>query len=401
MIELLSIGAAVTLVWSAVVASVSLEAIRRAAMRARRARAPCAPLNLSPRRVLVVRPCAGSEPRLSANLGSLSLARRSFAVRCRIAVADASDTALPAATQAAEALAAEGMDAKVVLTGALGPNRKVSQIQGALTAAAEPFDVLLVADSDVDLTDTHLDALVARLDETSPTDAVWAPPAELGVPETFADRASIAVLGASLHAFPLLAGLDRGGLVGKLFAVKQTALAGIGGIEVLAAHLGEDMELARRIKARGGGIEVAPLVARSMLAGRSWDQVVARFARWLMVIRAQRPALLPSYPLLFFATPLILASAAITARGAPRLAMAAALLAVGSRIGVAVAAAWAAGRPRSLRRAVIEAVLADALLAVAFVRALTGRRVVWRDNVIIIDRSGRAREGASEVPHGG
>jgi ceramide glucosyltransferase len=138
-----------------------------------------------------------------------------------------------------------------------------------------------------------------------------------------------------------------------------------------------------------------------MLAGRSWDQVVARFARWLMVIRAQRPALLPSYPLLFFATPLILASAAITARGAPRLAMAAALLAVGSRIGVAVAAAWAAGRPRSLRRAVIEAVLADALLAVAFVRALTGRRVVWRDNVIIIDRSGRAREGASEVPHGG
>jgi hypothetical protein len=43
----------------------------------------------------------------------------------------------------------------------------------------------------------------------------------------------------------------------------------------------------------------------------------------LRLARVQRPALLPSYPLLFFATPLILLCAAITAAAAPRLAAAA------------------------------------------------------------------------------
>src|SRR6185369_9556499 len=113
-------------------------------------------------------------------------------------------------------------------------------------------------------------------------------------------------------------------------------------------------------------------------AGRSAAHVLARFARWLMVIRAQRPALLASYPLLFFATPLILVSAAILGRGAPRLAAAAAMLAILSRIAVAPTAARATGRSMHLGRAIVASTLADALLAAAFVRALLSRRVVWR-----------------------
>ena len=38
---------------------------------------------------------------------------------------------------------------------------------------------------------------------------------------------------------------------------------------------------------------------------RSMEQALSRFARWLMVIRAQRPALLPSYPLLFLTAALV------------------------------------------------------------------------------------------------
>jgi ceramide glucosyltransferase len=412
MTSLLHAGALVTLGWSATVASVSLEAARRAVVRARRTRREATARLGAPQvasaqgpRVLVVRPCAGGEPWLDANLRSIAspaAPRRSFDICYRIAVADARDLALPAAAAAAAALAAAGVDAEVVLTAARGPNRKVSQIQAVVATMRVPFDVLLVADSDVDLTHADLDALVAPLTRSDgAVDVTWAPPAELAEPETLADRASSAVLGGSLHAFPLLCTLDEGGLVGKLFAARRAALTGIGGIGALAEHLGEDMELARRIKARGGLVVASPIVARSVLAGRTWDQAAARLSRWLMVIRAQRPTLLPSYPLLFFATPLIVLAAALTALGAPPLAALAAALAIVSRLMIALVAAWASGREVNLRRAAVEAVIGDLLLAVAFARVFQSRQVVWRDNVLTIDRSGLAREGAMEVPHGG
>jgi ceramide glucosyltransferase len=137
------------------------------------------------------------------------------------------------------------------------------------------------------------------------------------------------------------------------------------------------------------------------MAGRSWEQVVTRFTRWLMVIRVQRPALLTSYPLLFFATPLILLCAAITAAAAPRIAAVAALLAIVSRLFVALAASWACGRPLRLPRAAVEAILGDIVFAAAFARVLKARKVVWRDAVITMDRSGRVREGAPEAAQGG
>ena len=387
---MLEIVAHVALGWSAIVAAVSLEAVRRSLSRAR----PSSVIHAPHPRVLVVRPCAGDEPGLAENLASLSRAPRSFDLRVRLAVADRSDAAWSVAERAAEALRAEGLDAEVVLTAARGPNRKVSQIHEVLASDGASFEVLLVADSDLDLGSTDLDPLIAPLTGPSPRAAVWAPPAEHGAAETAGDRASIALLGASLHAFPLLAGLDRRGLVGKLFAVRRDVLDALGGFGALADHLGEDMELARLILARGGAIEDAPLVARSMATGRSMEQVVARFARWLMVIRAQRPWLLPSYPLLFFATPLIVTLALIGAPGSPQIALVAALLASLSRLGVALAAARASGRTASLRVAAVEALRGDLLLARAFARALGSRRFSWRGTALTIERGGRLRERA-------
>jgi ceramide glucosyltransferase len=389
-VSLLEIGAHLNLGWSALVASVSLEAVRRSLSRKRLAPVIHGP----PPRVLVVRPCAGDEPSLEQNLRSLALARRSFALRCRLAVAERSDAALPAAERAAAALRAQGVDAEVVITAARGPNRKVSQVHHVLSVEAEGVDVLLVADSDLDLAGADLDRLVAPLTGPAPRAAVWAPPAEHAAALTAGDRASAALLGASLHAFPLLAGLDRAGLVGKLFAVRRAVLDELGGFGALADHLGEDMELARRILAQGGTIEDAPLVARSMASGRSMEQAVARFARWLMVIRAQRPALMLSYPALFFATPLIVILALLTAPAAPKVALAAGLLALLSRLGVALAAARASGRPVGLGVAFVEALRADLLLARAFTRALRSRRFSWRGTALTIERGGVLREGA-------
>lgn len=384
---LLAAPAAIALVWAVVVASISLEAIRRA-MR----REPRAHERPHGTRVLLIRPCAGAEPQLARTLASLAGAPRSFEVCCRFALESELDAARSAAESAVAVLAARGIDASVVLTHARGPNRKAAQLAAVMALEARPFEVILVADSDVDLAATDLDEIVAPLVLAGGVDAVWAPPAEHGLGSTLADRASTALLGASLHAFPLLAGLDPRGLVGKLFAVKRGALAEAGGFAAFTEHLGEDMELARRLLARGRSIAVAPVVARSLATGRTWGQSVARFGRWLGVIRAQRPLLLASYPALFFSTPLLLALAAIAAPGAPRLSFAAATLTITARLTVAIAAAIASKRPASLGGAVVESVLADALLVAAFVRCLRTREVVWRDNVLTIEKTGLVRE---------
>jgi ceramide glucosyltransferase len=388
MIAVLHALGEVALGWALVAGSVEIEAIRRSLFRRRVALPPDVARHA---RVLIVRPCAGHEPWLADTLRSLAEAKRSFSLACRFAIADARDTALPAARAAAEALSAAGIDAGVILTGARGPNRKAEQLAAAIAEAGESFDIVLVADSDVDLAGTDLDALVAPLVARPDLAAVWAPPVEAGRAATLGDRASAALLSASLHAFPILALLDKAGLVGKLFAVRRDALAAAGGFGALTSHLGEDMELARRLLAEGRRVEAAPIVARSRVAGRSWEQVAGRFARWITVIRAQRPALLASYPLLFFPTVPIVLLAALAAPAAPLFAATAALAALLARFALALTATHASGRRASLARVATDALLADALLASAFLRALRSRTVVWRDVVLRIDRGGLLR----------
>lgn len=392
------------LAWASVLACVSLEAVRRAVARRRAARAlpsaggaPGGAPASTRAQVLLIRPCAGDEPHLERALVSLRGALCSSAVRCRFAVADAADAALPAARRASEALREAGLDAAIEITGAAGPNRKAAQIEAVLAREGSPSGPILIADSDVDLAGVDLDPLVEPLLDPTPSrraDAVWAPPVERGVAKTLGDRASVALLAGSLHAFPLLAALDERGLVGKLFSIRGDVLSAIGGFASLTQILGEDVEIARRIRARGGSVRVAPFAVRSLASGRSFEQIVQRYARWLVIIRAQRPWLLVSYPALFFAAPLILVLALLAAPFSPIAALAAALLAVASRLLIAAGAARAAGRKPRFLKAVADAALADVLLARAFIRALRTRTVVWRSAVLTVDRSGVLRERA-------
>jgi ceramide glucosyltransferase len=405
-------GAALAWGWAAAVASVSAAAVWRRA----RARPPAPGRDARP--VVLARPCAGDEPGLEARLAAMPRSRVPVAVR--ITVARSADRA-PSMEAAAARLRAAGVDARVLVVPTDAPNRKAGQLAGL---AATLGDVLLVsADADVDLAGFDLDALVDPLrdgtsggpDETtagaseaapggaprgpgSPAlGATWAPPAEAGAARrgaspalgatwappaevggsTWADRASGAVLGGSLHAFPLLAGLDPGGLVGKVFAARLDRVRRAGGLEALCAYVGEDMELARRLRRAGFATAAVPGVARACPpAGRTWGAVVERYGRWLAVIRRQRPALLASYPLLFAATgPLVALALAVAAPGA-------AALAVGARLAVAVAARRAAALPSRPAAPFVDAVLADVLLWAALCRALASRRVTWRGRVV-------------------
>lgn len=340
--------------------------------------------------VLVLRPCAGAESQLAENLRSTARARWQTLPRVRFAVASRSDAAWPVCESVAAELRAQGLDARALCTDVDAPNQKAAQIAAALAAEPDPPAAVLVADSDADLTDLPLGALVARLEASPRRAAVWVPPVERSS-LTAGDRASRALLGASLHAFPLLSQIDPDGLVGKLFAARTEALAAVGGFDALVRHLGEDMELARRWRAAGWTVEAAPFVVPSTASGRSWDAAAARYARWLTVIRAQRPHLLGSYPLLFFGTApwsvLSLGACALAPHRAPALALAG-LCVVAARVTVA----WTGARCASAPFAWKDIPRADALLASGFARALRSRTVSWRGRALAVRGDGTLYE---------
>lgn len=336
-------------------------------------------------RVLLVRPCAGLEPHLERALSSTLAVETTSAMRVRFAIASPDDPARGAADGAASRLREVGMDARVLITGACGPNGKADQL--ARVIAGEPAaDVLVVADSDVDLGALDVEALLAPLSDPGVA-ATWMPPVEVAA-RTLADRASAAVLDRSLHAFSLLGALDPNGLVGKLMAMRADALPAIGGFSALRRHLGEDMEIARRLHVAGMRVARVPGAARSLAAGRSWAQAIARYARWITVIRAQRPHLLWSYPMLLSPTlPLLAASLVLCALEGP-LALWVGAGAMVLRLAVGAAARLRSHRPLAWRTLAVDALLADVLLWAAFVRALATHRVVWRGAKLRIGRGG-------------
>ena len=348
--------------------------------------------------VVLVRPLAGEEAGLAKRLVQTGGAR--FVL---LAVGSRDDAAEPIAQNAADRLRAQGVNAVVVVTRAARPNHKADQLAHALDAPlARLARTVVVADSDVELEPDAVDRLVEALDGA---DAAWAPPVELGPRETWGDHASQAVLDASLHSFPLLAGIDPRGLVGKLFAVRRDALDAVGGFGALAAHLGEDMELARRLCAAGRTVVVAPQLARSTARGRSLGDVLARYRRWLLVIRMQRPLLLASYPLLLAPSPLLLL-VLVTALATTSSALATAAAAgLAVRVGVACAARLLAGLPFTPLRALVQAIAGDLVLLLALAGACASREVTWRGRRLSFTRAGTlrdasGREEAHEEPFG-
>jgi ceramide glucosyltransferase len=338
-------------------------------------------------RVLVVRPCCGAEPSLQANLESAARAVGNLGASARIVmtVASADDPALEVAARAATTLRSQGISAHAVVARTSAVNRKAGQL-AMIADDDDEVDVVLVADSDVDLANADLDELVAPLGrEDRPAAATWCAPVEVS-PRTLADHTSAAILGGSLQAFVLLRGIDEAGLVGKLFAIRTDALRRLGGFSGLRDRLGEDVELARRVRCDGGTIEVARSVASSTASGRTLRAVASRYVRWLVTLRAQRPLRFASYPVLIAGAPLIVAASFLAMPRSIALGVTAVLMV--ARIAVAVAARRLATRPLGPDLA-LDVLLADAFLLLVWMRAAFVCRVRWRERTLVVRQGGR------------
>jgi ceramide glucosyltransferase len=357
--------------------------------------------------LLILRPCEGDEPGLYENLLS-SLRRPSLvpARRVLFLVPSLTDSAHAVATAVVQAAAADPElcripTAVVVTSPPPLENRKVAQLRVGLACGRE--ELVVCADSDVRLEEGDLTALLGALLSAPPSStrgsgaagAAFAAPVEVA-PQTFWDRASSAVVGGSPQSFLALAGLSAlvGGapsMAGALCAFRRSALDEIGGLESVRRCLGEDHELARRLVGAGYRVALSRRPARCHDGGRTRAQVIGRVARWLTVIRAQRPELLPSYPLLVAATPALLVAALLVR--SPILSGF-----TGAVLMLRMLLCWSLRRFQGIRigplRALSEVLVGESLLLMGFLRAAGSRRIRWRGHPFFVDRGGRLRPAA-------
>jgi ceramide glucosyltransferase len=114
-----------------------------------------------------------------------------------------------------------------------------------------------------------------------------------------------------------------------------------------------------------------------------------------MVVRAQRPQLLPTYPLLLAAAPPFAAMLAVGAACEETGLVLAALTGLLVRLGVACSARSVAGESFAPARALAQAFLGDATLLVALAMALSTRRFTWRGRRLVLARGGALDVDAS------
>jgi ceramide glucosyltransferase len=114
----------------------------------------------------------------------------------------------------------------------------------------------------------------------------------------------------------------------------------------------------------------------TLAANLRWSDASARLTRWLTVLRAQRPTLFITVPLLIGAAPLLL----VMSPWAP-VPVAVALC---SRVVLAVA----------LQSSPVEALLSEFLLVNAWLKALLSRKIVWRGRELRVAPGGRMREAS-------
>jgi len=260
-------------------------------------------------------------------------------------------------------------------------NRKVGHVLAALAAFGVDGRRVAVVDADVRVDAALLSSLAAPLRQGAAM-ATAAP-----LPEVRAGLAARALRGILAHGHHHFVALDAMSVGAKPACGKAMMLgpAALSELPALAHFLGEDLELARRLHARGERVALARAVARvPQPVDLPLRTVIDRMTRWMQVLRAHRPALFPSVPLLFAPTPLLLLVAA--SLRTPALIASTSVL-VGLRTALALRL-----RPRASES--WEWLLGECVLMVAAVRGLLRRRVVWRGRTYRIAAGGRIAEDA-------
>ncbi|MBM7119176.1 glycosyltransferase family 2 protein [Archangium primigenium] len=263
------------------------------------------------------------------------------------------------------------------------PNRKVGHVLHALDTLPREGRVVLVVDADVAVTGALVRGLAAPVAAGVALSTAVPTPVEA---RGLSGRAVAGLLRRTHHSFRALHVMSAGAqaVCGKALGLGPAALEEL---PALADHIGEDLELSKRLYARGLGVALCEVPARVPLAAGDWRAAQERFTRWMQVLRSHRPGLYPTVPLLFTPTWPLLALA-LLGGSAPLALGVLGLVAVRSLLSWRLAVLSASGEPGTFQGA--DWLLGEALLLAAFVSSLVrAPRVTWRGRTYALDSGGR------------
>lgn len=168
-----------------------------------------------------------------------------------------------------------------------GANRKVANLLNMLPAAKH--DLLVIADSDVHVLPTYLDAIAATL--ATPNTGL----ATLLYTARPATSTTAALLGTAWinHTFlpgALLArALGRQDCLGATMALTRQTLTAIGGLHPLANEIADDQWLGRLVAQTGQSVRLAPTIVATTVPETTIPHLFRHELRWARTIRALEP----------------------------------------------------------------------------------------------------------------
>jgi ceramide glucosyltransferase len=285
---------------------------------------------------------------------------------------------------AAAELIAEFPQARLVACTTDTPNGKV----GALIdlAKAARFPTLVVNDSDIRVEPDYLSRVTAPLSDPLVGLVTCLYRAE---GSTFAARfegLGIATDFAPSTLVARMVGVDEFAM-GSTMAFRRTDLERIGGFEAIAEYLADDYQLGHRIHALGKKCVLSEAVVTTHLGG-GWLDAWRHQVRWARTIRVSKFWGYLGLPVTF-AT--VWAVAAV-ASGHWMLGLGV----LAARMLMATAAGWFVLRSRDVLWLWILIPARDLFGAAVWVAGLFGKTVIWRGQVLQLDREGRIRHGPSE-----
>jgi len=214
---------------------------------ARRRASACTPVP-----VTILKPLHGAEPCLSRRLSSFCRQDYAAPVQVICGAQDPGDPAVAIAKLLAMSPGAPGFDL-VIDTRAHGSNPKISNLINMLPAARH--DVLVMADSDMEVGPDYLARVVAELQQPGvgavtclyhgvPLSGRWSRHAALGINTHFLPNVVTALtLRLARPCF------------GSTIAISRSLLSRIGGLAAFADHLADDYDIGQAV--RSAGHEVA------------------------------------------------------------------------------------------------------------------------------------------------
>jgi ceramide glucosyltransferase len=169
-----------------------------------------------------------------------------------------------------------------------GSNAKISNLINMMAEARH--DVLVLADSDIDVGPAYLKAVVSTLSQPG-VGAVsclyggegwagfWSRLAAMGVSYQFLANASVGIgLGMAHPCF------------GSTIALSRATLTQIGGFQAFADRLADDYEIGRAVRDTGQALTYPPLTVAHGNTETSLGALIAHELRWARTIRVIDPA---------------------------------------------------------------------------------------------------------------